>query len=77
MIVRRGLSLALPGAAAGMAVSAVMTRFFSEMLFHVQPADPLTFAVTAASLLVTGLAASGLPAYRAVRLEPIRTLREQ
>jgi predicted permease len=77
MIVRRGLLLALIGAAVGLAVSAVITQFLSQMLFHVQPTDPLTFAVTAALLLLTGLVASGLPAYRAARLDPIRTLREQ
>jgi putative ABC transport system permease protein len=77
MIVRRGLLLSLMGAAAGLAVSAVITRFLSELLFHVQPTDPLTFAITAGLLLLTGLAASGLPAYRAARLDPIRTLREQ
>jgi ABC-type antimicrobial peptide transport system permease subunit len=77
MIIRPGLLLALIGAAVGLAVSAVITRFLSGMLFHVQPTDPLTFAVTAALLLLTGLAASGLPAYRAARLDPIRTLREQ
>jgi predicted permease len=77
MIIRRGLLLALIGAAVGLAVSAVITRLLSEMLFHVQPTDPLTFTVTAALLLLTGFVASGLPAYRAARLDPIRTLREQ
>jgi predicted permease len=77
MIIRRGLLSALIGAAVGLAVSAVITRFLSGMLFHVQPTDPLTFTVTAALLLLTGFAASGLPAYRAARLDPIRTLREQ
>jgi predicted permease len=77
MVIRRGLLLALIGAATGLAVSAVVTRFVSEMLFHVQPRDPLTFAVTAALLLIAGVAASGLPAYRAARLDPIQTLRQQ
>ena len=77
MIVRRGLLLALIGTAAGLAASAVITRFISEMLFHVQPTDPLTFATSAALLLIAALAASAVPAYRAARLDPIRTLREQ
>lgn len=77
MIVRRGLFLALTGVTTGLAVSAVVTRFLSEMLFHIQPTDPFTYAVTAALLLIAGLAASGLPAYRAACLDPIRTLREQ
>jgi len=76
MIVRRGLFLTLVGIAAGLAASIVITRFISEMLFHIQPTDPLTFALTAALLLIAGLAASGLPAYRAACLDPIRTLRQ-
>jgi putative ABC transport system permease protein len=77
MVVHRGLLLALIGTATGLAASAVVTRFFAQMLFHVQPTDPLTFAATAALLLLVGLAASSVPAYRAARLDPIRTLREQ
>jgi ABC-type lipoprotein release transport system permease subunit len=47
------------------------------MLFHIQPTDPFTFAVTAALLLLVSIAASSVPAYRAARLDPMRTLREQ
>jgi putative ABC transport system permease protein len=77
MIVRRGLSLVLIGTAVGLIASVVITRFISEMLFHIQPTDPVTFAVTAGLLLVAGLVASSVPAYRAACLDPIRTLREQ
>lgn len=77
MIVRHGLLLAVIGAATGLAVSALVTRFIAEMLFHTPPVDPLTFAGAAALLLVAGLAASGAPAFRAASLDPIRTLRDQ
>ncbi|MBV9744353.1 MAG: ABC transporter permease, partial [Acidobacteriia bacterium] len=77
MIVRRGLVLALIGAGGGVAVSAIMTRFISGMLFRVQPTDPLTFAATAALLLVVSVAATSVPAYRAAHLDPTRTLRQQ
>jgi ABC-type antimicrobial peptide transport system permease subunit len=77
MIVRRGLTLALIGVGAGLAVSAMITRLLSGMLFHIQPTDPLTFAVTAALLLLVGIAASSVPAYRAARMNPMKTLREQ
>ena len=77
MVVRHGLLLALTGIATGLAASAILTRLIAEMLFHVRPTDPVTFGVTAGLLLIAGLAASGLPAYRAACLDPIRTLREQ
>jgi hypothetical protein len=33
-------------------------------LFEVRPSDPVTFALVAAALLATGLAASAIPALR-------------
>jgi ABC-type antimicrobial peptide transport system permease subunit len=77
MIVRRGLTLALIGLGAGVAISAVMVRLLSGMLYGIRPYDPITFAGTAALLLVVSVAASILPAWRAARLDPIETLREQ
>jgi predicted permease len=77
MIVRRGLLLTLTGVAAGLVASVVITRFISEMLFQTPSVDPLTFGVTAALLLIAGLAASGVPAYRAACLDPVQTLRQQ
>src|ERR1700727_3106421 len=74
MIVRRGLMLALIGVGTGVAVSIMLTRLMSGMLFHTRPTDPATFALTAALLIVVGIAASSLPAYRAARLDPIKTL---
>jgi ABC-type lipoprotein release transport system permease subunit len=43
----------------------------------VKPFDPLTFAAVSAVLLVVSLVASSVPAYRAARLDPMQTLREQ
>jgi ABC-type antimicrobial peptide transport system permease subunit len=77
MIVRRGLTLALVGLVAGLAISAMMTRLLSGMLYGIRPSDPVTFATVTALLLLVSLAASTVPAYRASRLDPMETLREQ
>jgi predicted permease len=77
MIIRRGLTLALIGLVAGLAISAVMMRLLSGMLYGIRPYDPITFAATAGLLLVVSAAASIVPAWRAARLDPIQTLREQ
>jgi ABC-type antimicrobial peptide transport system permease subunit len=77
MIVRRGLTLALVGVGLGVATSAMLTRLISGMLFEVRPTDPITFAATAALLLVVSIAASSAPAFRASRLDPMKTLRVQ
>jgi putative ABC transport system permease protein len=77
MIVRRGLTLALFGLGAGVVISAVMMRLLSGMLYGIRPYDPVTFAATAGLLLLVSVAASIVPAWRAARLDPIQTLREQ
>jgi putative ABC transport system permease protein len=77
MIVRRGLRLAAVGLGVGLVASVFVTRLLGSMLFGVRPFDPLTFAVVTALLLTVALGASGLPAVRAARLDPMRTLRDQ
>jgi putative ABC transport system permease protein len=77
MIVRRGLMLALIGVGFGAVVSAMLTRLMSGLLFETRPTDPVTYAATALLLLTVSVAASSAPAYRAARLDPIETLREQ
>ncbi|HEY3740634.1 MAG TPA: ABC transporter permease [Bryobacteraceae bacterium] len=77
MIVWRGLTLALIGLGAGLAISGMMTRVLSGMLYGVEPSDPMTFAGMTGVLLFVSLAASSIPAYRAAQLDPIETLREQ
>jgi predicted permease len=77
MIVRRGLTLALIGLVAGLTISAMMTRLLSGMLYGIRPSDPVTFATVTLLLLLVSLAASTVPAYRAARLDPMETLREQ
>jgi ABC-type lipoprotein release transport system permease subunit len=47
------------------------------MLFGIRPTDPVTLAATAALLLAVSVAASCVPAFRASRLDPMKTLREQ
>jgi predicted permease len=77
MIVRRGLTLALIGLGAGLAISAMMTRLLSGMLYGIRPSDPITFVAMTAILLLVSLVASSVPAFRAARLDLMETLREQ
>jgi predicted permease len=77
LVLRRGLRLALLGIAIGLAASALLTDYMSAMLYQVQPFDPATFAIVSAILLVVSLVASGGPAYRATRVDPMNVLRDQ
>ncbi|HEY4356621.1 MAG TPA: ABC transporter permease [Acidobacteriaceae bacterium] len=77
MVVRRGLILTLLGAGVGLGLTAMVTRLLSGMLYGVRPFDPMTFAAMTGLLLAVGVAASSVPASRAARLDPMKTLREQ
>jgi ABC-type lipoprotein release transport system permease subunit len=47
------------------------------MLFQVKPTDTATLVTTAAALAVVAVAASLLPAVRAVRTDPVDALRSE
>jgi ABC-type antimicrobial peptide transport system permease subunit len=77
MIVRRGLSLSIIGAGVGVAISVLISRLLSGLLYGIRPTDPVTFAATTVLLILVGTVASCVPAYRAARMDPMKTLREQ
>jgi predicted permease len=76
-IVRRGLAVTLAGTGVGLVAAVLITRMLSRMLFGIKPYDPATFFTVTAVLLLTSLAASMVPAYRAARVDPMTTLKQQ
>jgi predicted permease len=77
LIVGHGMRLALMGAAIGVAASLALTRLMRQMIYGVAPYDPLTFAAVTAGLALLAGAACYLPARRAVRVDPVETLRAE
>lgn len=75
LVVGEGARLAAAGIAAGTAVSLAVTRLVASLLFGVAATDPVTFGAVAALLAGAALAASYLPARRAMRLDPNAALR--
>jgi putative ABC transport system permease protein len=76
MVLRHGLLLTVIASAIGLGASLVMTRFMASMLFDVAPRDPLTFGVVALVLASVAIAATLIPARRAMRINPIVALRD-
>ena len=76
-IVSGGLGVVAAGAAIGIAASLTVTRLLGAALAGVNPRDPMVLAIAGAVLLLTGLAANGLPARRAARIDPMRSLRAE
>lgn len=76
-IVLQAVGLVAIGVVIGALGTAAMGRMLSSFLFHVGALDPVAFLSASAGLLVIGAAAAFLPAWRAGRVDPILSLREQ
>jgi putative ABC transport system permease protein len=74
-ILQEGAHLGFVGVGVGLAASFGLTRLLRGFLFGVGAADPLTFAGVAALLFLVTLAACLVPAYRAIRVDPLVALR--
>lgn len=65
------------GALAGVVLAAGLGDVLASQLHDVAPRDPTSLAVAVLVLLVAAVAAAGLPARRATRIDPAVTLREE
>jgi len=77
MIVGQAGVLALVGIVIGAIGAALVTRLMTDLLFGVQPFDPLTFGAVAAILGSVALLASYIPGRRATRVDPAIALRAE
>jgi predicted permease len=77
LMVGRGMTLVIWGVAAGVAIAIGLARLLASLLFGVTPGDPLTFTAVTAVMLSAALIACGIPAARAVRVEPAEVLRNE
>lgn len=75
MVLGGAARLALIGIAIGAAGALVATRAMDGLLFGVTAADPVTFAAVSLMLLLVTVIASGIPAWRATRVDTIVALR--
>jgi putative ABC transport system permease protein len=75
LILGRTFQLAVGGIAAGLLAAFFLSRFLNTILFGITAHDPLTFVVVPACLILIALLAGYLPARRATRVDPVRSLR--
>ena len=74
LVIRQALTVTAIGLAAGLLSGLAAARSLGSMLYGVPPWDPLSVGGAALVLLLTGLIAGYLPARRAARTDPARTL---
>ena len=77
MVVAQGMWIGLCGLTAGLFTAFGLTRLMASLLYGVTPDDPATFAAAGIALSVTALLASGIPAMKAVLIDPLTALRHE
>ena len=77
LVVSEGLRLAVLGGAGGLVLTAVATRLLRGLLFEVRPLDPVTLAIATSLIVGAAVAASWLPARRAVQVDPAVAVRAE
>jgi predicted permease len=77
IVLRQGLALAAAGAGLGVAGALIVSHLMAGLLYGVSPNDLPTFAGVTLALATVALAASYIPALRAMRLDPITTLHSE
>ena len=77
LVIGYGMKLAILGVAVGAVAAAALARFLSSLLYGVKSTDPITYLVVSLILAAVGLAASYLPARRAMNVDPMVALRDE
>ena len=75
LVLRETLALTVAGVAVGVPLALWAARYTSSVLFGIGAADPLTMALTIATLLATAALAGYIPGRRAARVDPMVALR--
>jgi predicted permease len=75
LVLGQGLGVTALGIVFGVAGALGLTHFLRSLLYEVQPTDPLTFGAVLLLLISVSVAASYLPARRAMRVDPMVALR--
>ena len=77
LVMGRSMRLAVTGVAIGSAISTGLERVLAGLFFGVSASDPLNLASAGLILTLVAILASAIPARRALRLDPMDTLRSE
>ncbi len=77
LILGGGMKVVLCGIALGWVGALVLTRFMTTLLFGVRATDPVSLVGSVAVLAGVALLACYLPARRAARVDPMKSLRSE
>jgi putative ABC transport system permease protein len=77
MVVSRAGLLAVSGTILGLGLALAASTAIARLLFGVQPADRVTYALVGAVTVAIALASAWIPARRAARVDPVSALRAE
>jgi putative ABC transport system permease protein len=77
LVLSRAAALVWAGATIGVVVGFWGSRFVASLLYGLDPGDPVTLVGAVFVLTVVAACAAGLPAWRASRIDPAVTLRDE
>ena len=77
MVMSHGLRLTAAGIVIGAVAAGMLTRLMGNLLYKVNPRDPIAFGLALVVIAIASLTACFLPAWRATRIDPVQALREQ
>lgn len=78
VVMYRGLVLSVGGISLGLVAAVALTRLIAvdSLLYHVNPRDPLAFALAFLVMISISVTACLAPAWRAARTNPLQALRD-
>jgi putative ABC transport system permease protein len=69
--------LVLAGTVAGILLALVLAQALKSLIYHVSPADPLTFAAIGVAVVFVAILAGYIPARKATQADPMAALRAE
>jgi putative ABC transport system permease protein len=75
LVLREGARMVLLGVGIGLATGLALSRYLESLFFGVSPANAITYLEVGILMLVIALIACFLPAWRALRVNPMISLR--
>jgi ABC-type antimicrobial peptide transport system permease subunit len=76
-VLRQGLGFALTGLVVGTAAAAALARLAAAVIVSVSSVDPVVYAGAAVFTVAIALLSAAIPAWRALRVDPIVALRSE
>jgi putative ABC transport system permease protein len=77
LVIKQGIILTLAGIAIGLACVFALMRVLSNLIYGLSATDPTTLAAASLAMAAVALAASIVPARRAMKVDPVAAIRHE